>query len=110
MADWKYPVEAADFLQAHPVAGQMFNAYEQGGYLMWRLWPRKSIFIDGRALNESVWQDYMHIRDNASYPDGRTTESLLHHYGIQVIVMSGFDPKGDVFNLPVALADPKQTD
>ena len=55
-------------------------------------------------------QDYSHIYNNASYTDGRTPNSLLHQYGIQTIVMSGFDPKGDVFNLPVALADPKQTD
>jgi hypothetical protein len=110
MADWKYPSEATDFLAAHPVTGQMFNLYEQGGYLMWRLWPQWSVFIDGRALNESVWQDYSHIQENASYPDGRTTEALLSQYGIQVIVMSGFDLLGDVYNLPVALADPKQTD
>ena len=80
MADWKYPAEAADFLQSHPVAGQMFKLYEQGGYLMWRLWPWRSVFIDGRALNESLWQDYSHIYNNASYTDGRTPDSLLHHY------------------------------
>jgi hypothetical protein len=57
-----------------------------------------------------VWQDYRHIQDNASYPDGRTTEALLSQYGVQVIVMSSFDPQGLVYNLPVALADPKQTD
>jgi hypothetical protein len=110
MADWRYPIEAADFLEAHPVTGRMFNLYEQGGYLMWRLWPRQAVFIDGRALNESVWQDYSHIYNNASYTDGRTTEALLRQYSIQVIVMSGFDPKGLISNLPVALADPKQTD
>ena len=110
MADWRYPAEAAEFLEAHPVTGQMFNLYEQGGYLMWRLWPRKSVFIDGRALNESVWQDYKHIHNNASYSDGRTTGALLSQYGVHVIVMSGFDLQGDLYNLPVALADPKQTD
>jgi hypothetical protein len=109
-ADWRYPVEAADFLEAHPVAGQVFNLYEQGGYLMWRLWPRKSVFIDGRALNESVWQDYMHMQDNASYTDGRTTEALLRQYGVQAIVMSGFGPLGHMLNLPVAIVYYKQID
>lgn len=94
IADWKYPADAADFLQPHPVAGQMFNLYEQGGYLMWRLWPRRSVFIDGRAINEFVWQDYSHIYNNTSYTDGCTPDSLLHQYGIQTIVMSGFDPHG----------------
>lgn len=51
-----------------------------------------------------------HIYNNASYTDGRTTEALLNQYGVQVIVMSGFDLLGHVFNLSVALADPKQTD
>ena len=106
---WKYPVEAADFLIAHGVRGRIFNTYEQGGYLMWRLWPQMQVFIDGRALNESVFNDYRHIAFNADYQGGKTTQQLLDQYGVQTIVMNGFDYDGNLLFLPAALADPSQT-
>jgi hypothetical protein len=105
---WKYPVEAADFLIAHGVRGHIFNTYEQGGYLMWRLWPQMQVFIDGRALNETVWNDYRHIAFNADYQGGKTTQQLLRDYGINTIVMNGFDYVGELQFLAAALADPSQ--
>src|SRR6202035_4461577 len=38
-AEWRYPAGAADFLLANGIAQPMFNTYEYGGYLIWRLWP-----------------------------------------------------------------------
>ncbi|HMC60754.1 MAG TPA: hypothetical protein VKJ01_16310, partial [Candidatus Solibacter sp.] len=60
-AAWKYPSGAADFLLAHHIAGPMFNSWEKGGYLLWRLWPEQRVFIDGRTLNESVFRDYQRM-------------------------------------------------
>lgn len=106
-ADWKYPGEAADFLIAHGVSGRIFNTYEQGGYLMWRLWPEVQVFIDGRALNESVFNDYQHIQFNAD-KGNQTAVDLLRQYGVNTIVMNGFDFQGNLQFLPAALADPSQ--
>jgi hypothetical protein len=44
-----YPVAAVDSLQADPPPGQMFNQYGWGGYLTYRLWPQKKVFIYGDA-------------------------------------------------------------
>jgi hypothetical protein len=108
--DWKYPSGAADFLLSHHVSGPMFNTYEDGGYLIWRLWPKERVFIDGRALNESVFTDFRRIAFNADSGGGPSGEQLLDHYGIQVIVMGGFEyGTGSVYLLPAALSDPKQT-
>jgi hypothetical protein len=44
-----YPERAANWIvSSHPEAN-IFNAYEWGGYLIWRLYPEYRIFIDGRA-------------------------------------------------------------
>ena len=43
-AEWMLPKGAADFLKAHNVTGRMFNTYENGGYLVWRLWPARARF------------------------------------------------------------------
>lgn len=44
-----FPTRAVAFLQQHPPAGHVFNHYDWGGYLIWKLYPRTPVFIDGRA-------------------------------------------------------------
>ncbi|MDY7039692.1 MAG: hypothetical protein SVX38_02385 [Chloroflexota bacterium] len=58
-----YPVAAVDYLVGHELPGPMFNDYNWGGYLIWRLWPRYPVFVDGRAdpySDELLW-DYSAI-------------------------------------------------
>jgi hypothetical protein len=109
-AEWKLPVRAADFLLEHHIEGRIFNTYGQGGYLLWRLWPEQQVFLDGRALNETVAADADRINMNAAEGGGgKSGEQLLKDYGIDVIVMDGFEPvSGGAYYLPAALADPAQ--
>jgi hypothetical protein len=110
-AEWKYPAGAADFLLRHHIPGPIFNTYEYGGYLIWRLWPADRVFIDGRSLSESVFQDYGRILYNHDENGGKTAQQLLDQYGIQTIVMNTFEyGEGLVYLLAPALADPRQTD
>lgn len=110
-ADWKYPSGAADFLLAHHIAGPLFNTYELGGYLIWRLWPQEKVFVDGRALNETVYQDTQRIQFNADASNGKSGAELLRQYGIEVILMNGFEyTSGSPYLLPAALSDPHQTE
>ncbi len=44
-----FPVRAVAWLQAHPTPGPIFNHYDWGGYLIWKLYPATRVFIDGRA-------------------------------------------------------------
>lgn len=41
--------EAARFLDERGVDGRMFHSYELGGYLIWKGYPRRKVFVDGRA-------------------------------------------------------------
>jgi hypothetical protein len=110
-AEWKYPAGAADFLLAHHVTEPLFNTYEYGGYLIWRLWPRERVFIDGRALSESIFMDYARILYNHDASGGKSADELLDQYGVQAIVMNSFEyVNGLVYLLAPALADPAQTD
>jgi len=43
-----FPAAAASYLRAHP-ANPIFNHYDWGGYLIWKLYPETRVFIDGRA-------------------------------------------------------------
>jgi hypothetical protein len=105
------PADACDFLLQHHIQGRLFNTYGQGGYLIWRLWPQLKVFIDGRALNEKIFKDAERIGMNAEETGGKSGEALLKEYGIDIIMMDGFDAVSGTANyLPAALADPKQTE
>lgn len=47
--DPRLPVAAVATLGAEGLQGPLFNAYDWGGYLIWRLGPDVRVFIDGRG-------------------------------------------------------------
>ena len=105
-AEWKFPVTAGRFLQENKVEQRMFNSYEFGGYLLWSLWPSQRTFIDGRALNESVYRDYRKIL----YNRGRNPEELaeldrlLAAYGAEIVVTNAFEyVRGVIYPLVLTL-------
>jgi hypothetical protein len=110
-AEWMLPVRAADFLKQHNVTSRMFNTYENGGYLVWRLWPAERDFIDPRGLSEEAYADYGRMLYYANGDGGKPAEELLNKWGIEVLVLDGFDRfTGRVHTLAAALSDPSQTE
>ncbi len=109
-AMWKFPAGAADYLLANNVPGPLFNTWEHGGYLIWRLWPRQRVFIDGRVLSEAANRDYRQIlynMDSAVDQVAGPRAELLKRYGIQAVVMNTFEyDSGAAYPLALALADP----
>jgi hypothetical protein len=61
----RFPAGAVAYLQARPAAGPLFNLYDWGGYLIWRLYPRTPVFIDGRAdlYGESLMRQFADTYD-----------------------------------------------
>ncbi|MBN2358953.1 MAG: hypothetical protein JXR83_05835 [Deltaproteobacteria bacterium] len=57
------PAAAARFLLAEPIAGNVFNEYEFGDYLVYSSWPRYRVFIDGRAdmYGEALLRQYYQV-------------------------------------------------
>lgn len=109
-ANWTIPAGAADYLLANHITAPMFNTYEQGGYLIWRTWPQEKVFIDGRALSESLNRDYRRILYNLGSPVDQVTgprAALLNRYGIQVVVTNTIEYiSGAIYPLALALANP----
>ena len=100
------PAGAATFLLNHHITGRLFNTYEQGGYLIWRLWPQNRVFVDGRALNEQAFRDYREI----TYGSQSGALRLLDQYGADVILVNSYEYfTGAVHLLVPELADPRQT-
>ena len=79
------PVEAAEFIKQSRLSGRMFNVYEFGGYLIWRLNPEIKVFIDGREdvyVAAGIADDYI---DADSYP--RRWRNLADKYAIDFAVI-----------------------
>ena len=44
----RFPAKAAAYIESHELRNPLFNSYNWGGYLIWRL-PKMPVSIDGRA-------------------------------------------------------------
>ncbi len=46
--------KAVDFVIENNIQGNMLNNYDIGGYLIWRLWPERKVFVDNRPEAYSI--------------------------------------------------------
>ncbi|MEE9615430.1 MAG: hypothetical protein V3T90_00275 [Anaerolineae bacterium] len=82
------PVGAIEWIQANPPQGRMFNHYNWGGYLVWRLWPDYRVFVDGRTYlyGDEILYDYVEIQ-----APGPHCEELLGEYEVSFVVTRAGD-------------------
>ena len=74
------PFRACRFIEDQGLSGTMYNDLRFGGFLMWRLWPERAVFQDGRIipyppgfleemhgrkapLTPALWRSYMEKYD-----------------------------------------------
>ena len=83
-----FPVDAIEFLKAHPQPGRIFNAYEAGGYLEWNL-PQVPVFVDSR---NDIFEYNGVLRDYLAITDLRNSQELLDRYGVTYILFPKSTP------------------
>jgi hypothetical protein len=89
------PKGAADFLNSQKITGNMFNEYGFGGYLIWRLYPGKKVFIDGRQLENDAYNEY-NVIGSASSEHNILWTDLLEKHMITYIVIPPLTVRGDI--------------
>lgn len=59
----KFPVDAVNWIKENPQEGKMFNEFVWGGYLLYRLWPEHTIYIDGTTdfFGEEFTREYAQV-------------------------------------------------
>ena len=59
----KMPVQAVDWLEKNPQDGKMFNHFIWGGYILYRMWPAETVFIDGQTdfYGEALMREYFDV-------------------------------------------------
>jgi hypothetical protein len=80
----KFPARAVAFLNAHTTRGRIFNHYDWGGYLIWKLRPSTPVFIDGRAdlYGEQLFHDFA---DTYQLKDG--WQQILQQWHIETVLV-----------------------
>jgi hypothetical protein len=63
LSPFRFPEKITEYLKTNPVRGEMFNDIRYGGYLIWKLFPEKKVFIDGRLVirSDRFFQEYLAI-------------------------------------------------
>jgi tetratricopeptide (TPR) repeat protein len=80
-----YPQDAADFVLAASPPGQVLNDMNVGGYLAWRWFPKRRIFIDGRleVHDRDLFSTYLRLQN-----DPAVFEEVSRRYDIDVVLWS----------------------
>lgn len=79
-----FPVAAVDAVADDLPPGAMFNEFSWGGYLLYRLWPEKRVFIDAQTdfYGEELTREFIDIAHA-----GPGWQAKLDHYDIQWIII-----------------------
>ena len=77
-----FPKDAVEWIIANKPKGNIFNSYNWGGYIIWRLYPEYLVYIDGRAdlYGEEFITNYRKI-----YYAKPCWEEILDQENIQIV-------------------------
>ena len=78
------PAKAVDFILKEGLNGNLFNSYNWGGYLIWRLYPSCHVFVDGRTdlYGDEVLEEYLRV---AKADEGWEKVLEKHKVGIVIV-------------------------
>ncbi|HUI83679.1 MAG TPA: tetratricopeptide repeat protein [Candidatus Binatia bacterium] len=84
---WWFPQRAAEFIESNNLPGEVFNTYNEGGFVAWRLGPQHRDTIDGRALVFGVQAIQRNTRLLQSSPDSPSWQEEAARYNINTILL-----------------------
>jgi len=82
-----FPVQAANWLETNPQNGNMLNEFTWGGYLLYRMFPRQLVFIDGQTdfYGEDFSLEYAKVM---KLEDG--WEDVLNKYDVSWVIVESY--------------------
>ncbi len=84
---WWFPQGAADFIERTSPPGELFNSYNEGGYVLWRLGTRYRDYIDGRAIPFGSELFNRNGKLLSSAPDSSEWQQEAERYHINSIII-----------------------
>ena len=85
----RFPASAVEFIRAENPPGPIFNWYDWGGYLIWKLYPERLVYIDGRAdvYGDAFIKEFL----QASKGEGDWREPLSR-YNVRTVIIKPDSP------------------
>ena len=80
---------AVEFIQANQLHGPLFNNFDVGSYLIWKLFPEEKVFVDGRPEAYSV--DFFEKVYKPMQTDSAQWEKLSQQYQINYVIFDHHD-------------------
>lgn len=69
------PVVEAEYVAAHQLPPRLYNTFDSGAYLIWRLYPQYRVMVDSRSFPYLAW-----FQDQYDFTIGRTFDEFLRKY------------------------------
>ena len=90
---YMYPIRAVDFIEESGISGNVFNNIGIGGYLCWRGYPGRKVFIDGRleVHERAFYTEYINVMQ---HPDDWDELAEKYHVNYVVLQHSMGDTQG----------------
>lgn len=82
----RMPEGAVRFMEQHKLHGRVMHAFRFGGYLMWRLWPKVLVQMDGR--NDMVYPPDSLVASMRSQQEPKIFDQWQRTYGVTCVVAS----------------------
>ena len=90
-----FPDRLASFVERNDIRGNMYNTWGLGGYLIWRLYPERRVFMDGR--NEIYEPLLARLRE--AEVDLRKWEELMAELRVEYAIVSYVDELTDILQM-----------
>ncbi len=99
---WWFPERALSFIERESLPPQVFNGYENGGFILWKLGEKYRDYMDGRAIpfGRDLFSHLQQVLESS--PTSPEWQHEADRYGINTVVFSlaryeGLKFVGDVF-------------
>jgi len=79
-----YPEGAVNFIKRNKLKGNMFNSFGFGHYLIWKLYPERKVFIDGRL---GLYQDDIFNIYTNSFTSLQYSKQVINKYNINYFII-----------------------
>lgn len=80
-----YPEKAVDFVLSSGIKGNVFNDYGSGCYLIWKFYPERKVFIDGR--NTIYGEKFLKEEFIPCFLDPSKFEKTVNRYKINYVFL-----------------------
>ncbi|MBM4078712.1 MAG: tetratricopeptide repeat protein [Planctomycetes bacterium] len=92
-----FPAGGVDFVLREKLTGNMFNEYGWGGYIIWRCFPERKVFVDGRCL---VYGEAFFNEWDTIYTGRSGWEERLDHWKINYLLVNYNWPNKALYKSP----------